>query len=105
MIYLFYIFLNCGKYNQDSVLISIPDFIKFGYYDRNGEFSFTPGSEMSFDEKDVQQYFSKLVKGTEPSRMKFSFTDKTNEWLATRTPTSHTQAVQMNAFHENILFR
>ena len=30
----------CKKYNQDSVLISLPEFCDFGYYKKNGDFDF-----------------------------------------------------------------
>ena len=30
----------CKKYNQDSVLISLPKYTDFGYYDKNGDFRF-----------------------------------------------------------------
>ena len=85
----------CKKYGQDSVLISLPDFVDFGYYDKNGDFDFSPGEKFIANDKQIGQYFSKLVKGSRAGK-KFAFDDIKVEWLATRHPASHVQAVWMS---------
>lgn len=82
----------CKKYNQDSVLINLPEYVEFGYYDKNGDFDFSPGDKLQFDEKHVGEYFSQLVKGTRRNQ-KWAFT---TEWLARRHPTSVPQSVYMS---------
>ena len=94
----------CKKFNQDSVLISmpkfdIPEYEGFGYYNKNGELVFSPGSKISFADEDVKDYFSALIKGSKKG-VKWSF--KT-EWLAVRTPDTHMQAVMMDSYRENLL--
>lgn len=85
----------CKKYGQDSVLISLPNFVDFGYYDKNGKFDFSPGEKFIANDKQIGQYFSQLVKGSRAGK-KFAFDDIKVEWLATRHPASHTQAVWMS---------
>lgn len=82
----------CKKYNQDSVLINLPGYVEFGYYDKNGDFDFSPGDKLEFDEKRVGEYFSQLVKGTRRNQ-KWAFT---TEWLARRHPISVPQSVYMS---------
>lgn len=103
----------CKKYNQDSVLISMPKvsaegYDGFGYYDKEGNFDFSPGEKISFSEDSVRQYFSQLVKGTKRN-VKWAFTETepstTTEWLAIRKPNSFTQAVLMNKNGENLLLK
>lgn len=85
----------CKKYNQDSVLISLPKFTEFGYYDKNGEFDFSPGEDFIANEKQIGKYFSQLVKGSRAGK-KFSFDDIKVEWVASRHPASVSQAVLMS---------
>lgn len=82
----------CKKYEQDSVLISMPDYIEFGYYDKNGNFDFSPGNKLVFNDNSIGDYFSALVKGTKRNT-KWAFT---NEWLAIRHPSSVMQATIMS---------
>jgi hypothetical protein len=96
----------CKKYNQDSVLISMPnvnaeEYEGFGYYDKNGNLDFSPGEKISFSDEAVKQYFSALVKGSKKG-VKWSFT---TEWLAVRNPSSQYQAVLMDRNNENLLFK
>lgn len=87
----------CKKYGQDSVLVSLPDYCDFGYYDKNGDFDFSPGEKFIANDKEIGEYFSALVKGARRGK-KFAFQDvkvKT-EWLAVRKPNSHVQAVYMS---------
>lgn len=86
----------CKKYNQDSVLINLPEYVEFGYYDKNGDFDFSPGDKLQFDEKHVGEYFSQLVKGSRRNQ-KWAFT---TEWLARRHPTSVPQSVYMSQRRE-----
>ena len=79
----------CKKYNQDSVLISMPNYVDFGYYDKNGNFDFSPGDKLTFN--NVGEYFSALVKGSKRN-VKWAFT---TEWLAIRHPSSVPQSVLM----------
>lgn len=86
----------CKRYDQDSVLISLPDYTKFGYYDKKGNFDFSPGEKFIANDKQIGQYFSALVKGARRNK-KFAFDDSVQtEWLATRHPASHSQAVLMS---------
>lgn len=94
----------CKKYNQDSVLISMPnvsaeEYEGFGYYDKNGNLDFSPGEKISFSDEAVKQYFSALVKGSKKG-VKWSFT---TEWLAIRKPTSVAQASKMHVYKEDYL--
>lgn len=89
----------CKKYNQDSVLISLPNYTQFGYYDKNGNFDFSPGEKFIANDKDIGEYFSALVSGSRANK-KFAFQDVKVEWLATRHPASHTQAVWMSKQNE-----
>lgn len=89
----------CKKYNQDSVLISLPDYVDFGYYDKSGKFDFSPGKEFVVSDKDIGQYFSQLVKGSKAGK-KFAFKESTLNWLAVRHPNSHYQAVLMSKNNE-----
>lgn len=81
----------CAKYNQDSVLISMPDYVEFGYYNKTGEFEFSPGNKLVFTDNSIGSYFSQLVKGGRRNA-KWAFT---NEWLAIRHPSSVMQAAIM----------
>ena len=81
----------CKKYNQDSVLISMPNYTEFGYYDKNGKFDFSPGNKLTFTDSSIGEYFSALVKGSKRN-VKWAFT---TEWLAIRHPSSVPQAVLM----------
>lgn len=102
----------CKKYDQDSVLISLPDdtdceeYEGFGYYNKNGEFEFSPGNSIKFSEEAVKQYFSMLVKGHNRNK-KFSFTESNiqNNWFAVRKPSSVYQAVLIDKFNENIIYK
>lgn len=85
----------CKKYGQDSVLISLPDFVEFGYYDKNGDFDFSPGNTFIANDKQIGQYFSQLVKGSRAGK-KFAFDDIKVEWLAVRHPNSHAQSILMS---------
>ena len=81
----------CKKYNQDSVLISMPNYTEFGYYDKNGNFDFSPGNKLTFTDSSIGEYFSALVKGSKRNA-KWAFT---TEWLAIRHPSSVPQSVLM----------
>ena len=81
----------CKKYNQDSVLISMPEYVDFGYYDKNGNFDFSPGESLTFSNDKVGEYFSALRKGSKRNA-KWAFT---TEWLAIRHPSSVPQSVLM----------
>ena len=85
----------CKKYGQDSVLISLPDFVDFGYYNKNGDFDFSPGNDFVANDKQIGQYFSQLIKGSRSGK-KFAFDDIKVEWVAARHPSSHTQAIWMS---------
>ena len=89
----------CKKYNQDSVLISMPGFVDFGYYNKNGSFDFSPGEKLTFNDAKVGEYFSTLVKGSKRNN-KWAFYDTVKsvetEWLALRHPSSVTQSVLMS---------
>lgn len=89
----------CKKYNQDSVLISMPGYVDFGYYDKNGDFDFSPGERLTFN--DIGEYFSALVKGSKRN-IKWAFTDNKpkTEWLAIRHPSSVPQSVWMRQHGE-----
>ena len=90
----------CKKYNQDSVLISMPGFVDFGYYDKSGNFDFSPGEKLVFTDDKVGEYFSALVKGTRRN-VKWAFTDNIKtEWLALRHPSSVPQSVWMKQHGE-----
>lgn len=80
----------CRTYNQDDVLISLPGYVDFGYYDKNGEFDFSPGNKLIFTDDKIGEYFSMLVYGRRKNK-KFAFT----EWLAIRHPVNVPQAVYM----------
>lgn len=86
----------CKKYNQDSVLISMPGYTDFGYYNKNGNFDFSPGNKLTFDDSTIGQYFSTLMKGSRRNT-KWAFT---TEWLAIRHPSSVSQAVWMEQHGE-----
>ncbi len=73
----------------------------FGYYTKTGEFDFSPGEKIVFNDKSVGQYFSALIKGSKRNK-KWAFT---TEWLAVRNPNSFTQAVLMDKNKENLLFK
>lgn len=104
----------CKKYDQDSVLISLPQdtestkYKGFGYYDKNGNLDFLLGTQMSFSEDAVKYYFSMLVKGNNRGT-KFSFTESAslikNEWIAVRSPQSVYQVTRIDHFNENIIYR
>lgn len=86
----------CKRYNQDSVLISLPDYTEFGYYNKSGEFEFSPGEKFIANDKEIGQYFSALVKGARRNK-KFAFQDEVQtEWLATRHPANSIQATWMS---------
>lgn len=91
----------CKKYNQDSVLISLPDYTDFGYYDKSGNFDFSPGEKFIANDKEIGEYFSALVKGGR-SKKKFAFQDvePVTEWLAVRHPNSAVQATWMSKMKE-----
>lgn len=84
----------CKKYGQDSVLISLPDFCDFGYYDKNGNFDFSPGDKFIANDKEIGEYFSQLVRGSRAGK-KFAFSTLKTEWLAVRHPNTHVQAIWM----------
>jgi hypothetical protein len=88
----------CRKYNQDSVLISMPGFVDFGYYNKNGSFDFSPGDKLTFNDDKVGEYFSTLVKGSKRNN-KWAFIDTVKsvetEWLALRHPSSVPQSAFM----------
>lgn len=88
----------CKKYGQDSVLVSMPEYCDFGYYNSDGELDFSPGNKLVFDEKQVGEYFSQLIKGSRRNQ-KWAFT---TEWLAVRHPSSVPQAVKMKQNKENL---
>ena len=85
----------CRTYNQDSVLISLPNYIDFGYYDKQGNFDFSPGEKMLFNDSSIKEYFSELVYGNK-HHVKFAF----SEWIAVRHPSSVSQSVLMSQFNE-----
>lgn len=85
----------CKKYNQDSVLISLPNYIDFGYYDKQGKFDFSPGDKMIFNQEHIKEYFSELVYGRR-GKIKFAF----SEWIAVRHPNSVSQSVWMSKYNE-----
>ena len=85
----------CKDYDQDSVLISLPNYTKFGYYNKQGEFDFSPGERMIFNEKHIKEYFSELVYGRK-HHIKFAF----SEWIAVRHPSSVSQSVWMSKYNE-----
>lgn len=88
----------CKRYDQDSVLISLPEYTDFGYYDKKGNFDFSPGEKFIANDKQIGQYFSALVKGGRRNK-KFAFQDEAEvktEWMAVRHPASATQAIQMS---------
>ena len=87
----------CKKYNQDSVLISMPGYVDFGYYDKNGDFDFSPGERLTFN--DIGEYFSALVKGSKRN-VKWAFQEPKTEWLAIRHPSSVPQSVWMKQHGE-----
>lgn len=89
----------CKKYNQDSVLISLPDYTDFGYYDKSGNFDFSPGEKFIANDKEIGQYFSALVGGNRGGK-KFAFSELKVEWLAVRHPASHSQAIWMSKMNE-----
>lgn len=90
----------CKKYGQDSVLISLPDYTEFGYYDKQGNFDFSPGEKFIANDKEIGEYFSALVKGGR-SKKKFSFHDvEIAEWLAIRHPSNNYQACYMKKMNE-----
>lgn len=88
----------CKKYNQDSVLVSLPEYVDFGYYDKSGNFDFSPGNKFIADEKHIQQYYSMLVKGSK-SKKKFAFGEGV-DWIAVRVPSSSYQAAYMSNMNE-----
>ena len=85
----------CKDYNQDSVLISLPNYTQFGYYDKQGKFDFSPGDRMIFNKEHIKEYFSELVYGRR-HHIKFAF----SEWIAVRHPSSVSQSVWMNKYNE-----
>lgn len=89
----------CKKYNQDSVLISLPKYTDFGYYDKNGDFDFSPGEKFIANDKNIGEYFSALVYGPR-SKKKFAFSELKTEWLAVRHPSSSYQAAYMSKMNE-----
>lgn len=90
----------CKKYNQDSVLISLPEYTDFGYYDKSGNFDFSPGEKFIANDKEIGEYFSALVKGGR-SKKKFAFQDvEIAEWLAVRHPSNTVQATRMSKMGE-----
>ena len=89
----------CKKYNQDSVLISLPEFCDFGYYKKNGDFDFSPGEKFIANDNEIGKYFSQLVKGSRAGK-KFAFDDIKTEWLAVRHPSTATQAIWMTKIGE-----
>ena len=89
----------CKKYNQDSVLISLPNYTEFGYYDKSGNFDFSPGEKFIANDKEIGEYFSALVGGSRAGK-KFAFSTLKTEWLAVRHPASHMQAVWMSQHGE-----
>lgn len=89
----------CKKYNQDSVLISLPEYKDFGYYDKNGEFVFSPGEKFIANDKEIGSYFSQLVKGSGRNK-RFAFQDIKVEWLAVRHPSNQIQATWMYKMNE-----
>ena len=85
----------CKKYNQDSVLVSMPGYTDFGYYNKSGKFDFSPGETLTFTDSKVGEYFSTLLKGSRRNA-KWAFIDTvTTEWLALRHPSSVPQSVLM----------
>ena len=76
----------------------MPGFVEFGYYDKNGNFDFSPGTKLSFAEENVAEYFSELVKGSK-ANVRWSFT---TEWLAVRHPVSVPQSALMKQNGENL---
>lgn len=89
----------CKKYNQDSVLVSLPKYTDFGYYDKNGDFDFSPGEKFIANDKNIGEYFSALVYGPR-SKEKFAFSELKTEWLAVRHPSSSYQAAYMSKMNE-----
>lgn len=89
----------CKKYNQDSVLISLPKYTDFGYYDKNGNFDFSPGDKFIANDKNIGEYFSALVYGPRSGK-KFAFSELKTEWLAVRHPSSSYQACYMSKMNE-----
>lgn len=87
----------CRKYNQDSVLLSMPGFCDFGYYDKNGNLDFSPGENLILTDEKVGEYFSALHKGSRRNK-KFAFT----EWLAVRRAGNVTDSVYLRMNGENI---
>ena len=89
----------CKKYGQDSVLISLPEYTDFGYYDKKGDFDFSPGKEFIVNDNQIGQYFSQLVKGSRRNK-KFAFQEPKVEWLAVRHPSNQYQATYMSKMNE-----
>ena len=87
----------CKKYNQDSVLISMPGYCDFGYYNKDGELDFSPGEKLVFSEDKIGEYFSTLHKGSKRNK-KFAFT----EWLAVRRAGSISDRVLMHKNKEDL---
>ena len=85
----------CKNYDQDSVLISLPNYTDFGYYNKQGKFDFSPGDRMIFNKEHIKEYFSELVYGRR-HHIKFAF----SEWIAVRHPSSVSQSVWMNKYNE-----
>lgn len=86
----------CKRYNQDSVLISMPNYVEFGYYDKNGNFDFSPGEKLVFTDNKVGEYFSTLITRNKRNT-KWAFT---TEWLALKHPSSVPQSVWMKQHGE-----
>lgn len=87
----------CRKYNQDSVLLSMPGFCDFGYYNQSGELDFSPGDKLLFTDDKIGEYFSELTKGSRRNK-KFAFT----EWLAVRRAGSVPDRVWMQQNKEDL---
>lgn len=87
----------CKKFNQDSVLISLPGYCDFGYYNKSGKLDFSPGEKMIFSDSKIKEYFSMLKYGSRHHR-KFAFA----EWLAIRRAGSFSDKVYMSKYKEDI---
>ncbi|MDE7105450.1 MAG: hypothetical protein K2O36_06170 [Ruminococcus sp.] len=74
------------------MLISIPDYVAFGYYDKNGNLKNSPEEKISFTDISVKEYFEILIETSK----------KSTEWLAVRYPMSVPQAVLMSQNKENL---
>lgn len=86
--------LLCKNYDQDSVLIKMPDEDEINYVKRDGSIDFRVG-EFSLNQEHIKTYFSSLLKGTHGG-IKWAFKELKNEWLAYRTPANSQDARQMD---------